>query len=96
MNLHLSPDEIPYLPRGVRVTEDRVRGGKVLLAPEKAVALDPIGDAILSRIDGQTSFGALIDDLVDTYQAPREQISDDVQTFLSGLRSRMFLAVKPQ
>lgn len=96
MSLQISPNEVPFLPRGVRVTEDSVRGGMVLLAPEKAVALDPIGEAILSRIDGQTSFGALIDDLVATYQAPREQITEDVQTFLSGLRGRMFLAVKPK
>ncbi|WP_350334237.1 pyrroloquinoline quinone biosynthesis peptide chaperone PqqD [Coralliovum pocilloporae] len=89
----LSANDRPYLPRGVRVVDDRVRGGKVLLAPEKAVALDPIGEAILSRLDGEATFGAIIEDLARTYNAPAEQIAGDVQTFLSGLRARMVVAV---
>lgn len=96
MSLALHQEDRPFLPRGVRVVEDRVRGGKVLLGPEKAVALDPIGEAILSRIDGATSFGALVQDLASTYAAPETQISQDVQRFLAGLRARMFIAVKGQ
>lgn len=94
MSVALASDDRPYLPRGVRVIDDRVRGGKVLLAPEKAVALDPIGEAILSRLDGEATFEGIIDDLSNTYQAPRDQIETDVQAFLSGLRARLFIAVK--
>ncbi len=93
MTLTLLAGDRPFLPRGVRIIDDRVRGGKVLLAPEKAVALDAIGEAILSRVDGETRFDALIADLAATYDAPAEQITGDVQTFLVGLRARMFLAV---
>ncbi len=94
MTLKLAPDDRPVLPRGVRVVADRVRGGKVLLGPEKAVALDAIGDAILSRVDGSASFAEIIADLATTYSAPEAQIAGDVQTFMVGLRARMFLAVR--
>ena len=39
----LAPTDRPHLLRGVRVVADRVRGGEVLLAPEKAMALDATG-----------------------------------------------------
>lgn len=95
MSLVLADTDRPFLPRGVRVVTDRIRGGKVLLAPEKAVALDAIGDAILSRVDGEASFAAIVADLAATYQAPKAQIAKDVQGFMIGLRARMFLGVKP-
>lgn len=94
MTLALAPDDRPYLPRGVRMRADHVRGGQVLLAPEKAVALDPIGEAILSRVNGQASFAEIVDDLATAYSAPRAQIEGDVQTFLQGLRARVFLMVR--
>ncbi|MCE8555326.1 pyrroloquinoline quinone biosynthesis peptide chaperone PqqD [Ruegeria pomeroyi] len=95
MTLALAPTDRPYLPRGVRLVADRVRGCLVLLAPEKAVALDPVGEAILSRVDGQTSLAALVDQLAAAYDAPRAEIEKDVQAFLQGLRARMFLMVSP-
>ncbi|WP_371228124.1 pyrroloquinoline quinone biosynthesis peptide chaperone PqqD [Roseovarius sp. 2305UL8-3] len=94
MTLALAATDRPRLPRGVRVVADRVRGGKVLLGPEKAITLDAIGEAILSRVDGTTNFGAIITDLAQTYAAPEDQITQDVQRFLVGLRARMFLTVE--
>ncbi len=94
MSLTLAPRDVPFLPRGVRVQPDRVRGGMVLLAPEKAVALDEIGVAILSRVDGRASLSQIVRDLAQTYQAPEDQIAADVQTFLQGLRARVFLQVR--
>ncbi len=95
MTLDLAAEDVPYLPRGVRLTTDRVRGGTVLLAPEKAVTLDAIGEAILSRVTGAASFGEIVADLAATYDAPVDQIRGDVQTFMVGLRARVFLMVKP-
>ncbi len=94
MKLDLSPEDRPFLPRGVRVIDDRVRGGKVLLGPERAIALDPIGEAILSRLDGETTFEKIIADLASNYAAPHEQIRTDVQSYLTDLRVRMLLQVK--
>jgi coenzyme PQQ biosynthesis protein PqqD len=95
MTLRIAPHERPYLPRGVRLARDRVRDQTVLLAPEKAVALDIIGEAILSRVTGEASLDEIINDLVATFQAPRDQIAEDVQRFLQALRARVFLGVHP-
>ena len=91
----MAPTDRPYLPRGVRLHDDRVRGGKVLLAPEKAVALDDIGVAILLRVTGEVKFEDIVTDLAETYSAPAEQIEEDVQRFLTQLRGRMYLMVRP-
>jgi len=93
VKLELAPDDRPFLPRGVRMHQDRVRGGTALLAPEKAVMLDAIGVAILSRVTGEASFAAIVADLAAAYDAPSERIEADVQRFLIGLRERMFLGV---
>jgi len=94
MSLALAPEERPYLPRGVRLHDDTIRGSMVLLAPEKAVELDQIGVAILSRVNGDASFAEIIQDLAQTYNAPAEQIEEDVQRFLTGLRARLYLMVQ--
>ncbi len=93
MKLEIAAHERPFLPRGVRIQQDRVRGGKVLLAPEKAVALDAIGEAIMQRVNGDSSFCEIAKDLSETFNAPIEQVTKDVQKFLSGLRFRMFISV---
>lgn len=65
-----------------------------MLAPEKAVELDQIGLAILRRVDGEQSFAGIIAELAETYNAPADQIEQDVQRFLSGLRARLYLMVQ--
>ena len=94
MSLALAPKDRPYLPRGVRLHDDRVRGSTVLLAPEKAVELDQIGIAILTRVNGEATFDEIIQDLAQTYHAPAQQIEEDVQRFLVGLRARLYLMVQ--
>lgn len=85
--------EVPALPRGVRLHFDKVRDAWVLLAPERAVTLDPIGHAILSEVDGQRSFGEIIDDLAAKYNAPADQIQEDSAGFLDALCNRRFVDV---
>ncbi|WP_102106562.1 pyrroloquinoline quinone biosynthesis peptide chaperone PqqD [Oceaniglobus roseus] len=89
----MSPEDIPVIPRGVRLHEDRVRGSWVLLAPERAIRLDPIGHAILSEIDGSRSFGAITAGLAAKYNAPEEQIAKDAGEFIEGLMNRRILEV---
>ncbi|MEM9238620.1 MAG: pyrroloquinoline quinone biosynthesis peptide chaperone PqqD [Pseudomonadota bacterium] len=89
MELH----QIPSLPRGVRIHFDKVRENWVLLAPERAVNLDPVGHAILQEVDGVRSFGEITAALAEKYEAPPEQIRDDSAGFLSALRTRRFLDV---
>ncbi|WP_300069701.1 pyrroloquinoline quinone biosynthesis peptide chaperone PqqD [uncultured Ruegeria sp.] len=85
--------EIPTLPRGVRLHYDKVRGKWVLLAPERAVTLDQIGHAILNEVDGQRSFGQITTTLSEKYNAPQDQIAEDSGGFLDALRARRFLDV---
>lgn len=93
----LPDDCVPYLPRGVRLHDDKLRGIRVLLAPERAIELDMIGDAILSELDHRRSLGQVIDHLAQTYAAPRDQIAADVREFLGGLieRRMVFLEAAP-
>ncbi|ETX28673.1 pyrroloquinoline quinone biosynthesis peptide chaperone PqqD [Roseivivax isoporae] len=88
-------DEVPYLPRGVRIHRDRVRDAWVLLAPERAITLDPVGHAILSELDGTRSFGQIVTALAEKYDASAEQIAQDSAGFLRALRDRRFLEVQP-
>lgn len=86
--------EIPVIPRGVRLHEDKVRGLWVLLAPERTINLDPIGLAILQDVDGTRSFGALVKILAAKYDAPEDEIAGDVAEFITGLTDRRILELK--
>ncbi|MEO1140668.1 MAG: pyrroloquinoline quinone biosynthesis peptide chaperone PqqD [Pseudomonadota bacterium] len=87
----VAPQVIPIIPRGVRLHRDEVRQQWVLLAPERAVALDQVGYAILSEVDGTRSFGEITEGLAEKYAAPREQIAADAGEFLRGLMDRRIL-----
>lgn len=87
--------EIPSLPRGVRIQFDRVRENWVLLAPERALTLDPVGHAILQEIDGQRTLGDITSALAQKYDAPQVQIQKDGAGFLNALRNRRLLDVAP-
>ncbi len=84
----------PHLLSGVRTKYDKVRGNWVLLAPERAVKLDQIGVAILEETTGSCTFGNILDALSTKYNAPREQISGDVQKFLTSLIDRRMMEVR--
>lgn len=90
----IEPHDIPYLPRGVRLADDRVRGIRVLQAPERAMQLDPIGDAILSELDGARSMGQIAADLAARYSAPQDQIAADMRDFLTGLIERRMVFLR--
>ena len=85
---------IPVLPRGVRLHHDRVRGVWVLLAPERALMLDPAGHAILSAIDGRRSLGAIAADLATRFGAPEETVLADTAEYLTGLAERRIVEVR--
>jgi len=85
---------VPSLPRGVRLHWDRVREAWVLLAPERVLKLDPVGHAVLAKVDGVMSFGAIVDGLAADYAAPRERIAEDAGRFLAGLAERRMLDVR--
>ncbi|WP_146588755.1 pyrroloquinoline quinone biosynthesis peptide chaperone PqqD [Puniceibacterium confluentis] len=91
----ITEQDVPYLPRGVRIHRDTVRDAWVLLAPERAITLDAIAHAILTEIDGARSFGEITAALAARYNAPVEDIAKDSAGFLGALRDRRFLEVQP-
>lgn len=90
----LSKDSIVYLPRGVRIKEDKVRERTILVAPERTVALDEIGVAILTIVDGEKTLAEIVEELSIKYNAPKQEIGNDVVTFLKDLQNRGYLDVK--
>ena len=74
----------PRLPRGVRLVHNEAQGGWVLLAPERVFKADQIAVEIIKRCTGEATFGEIVDDLANTYAAPREKILADASTLLRG------------
>ena len=91
--MSIAPSDIVMIPRGVRIHRDQVRDAWVLLAPERAITLDPVGHAILTAIDGMRDFRTLTEHLAESYQAPVEQISDDCAEFITSLIDRRILEI---
>ncbi|NIP75099.1 MAG: pyrroloquinoline quinone biosynthesis peptide chaperone PqqD [Xanthomonadales bacterium] len=88
MNEALAPDIVPRLARGVRMHADRQRGATMLLAPERALKLDPVAAAIVSEINGERSFYEIVDRLAATFDAPRDRIEQDVRDLLADMARR--------
>jgi pyrroloquinoline quinone biosynthesis protein D len=84
-------DARPRLPHGVRLTHNEAQGGWVLLAPERVFKADAIAVEIIKRCTGEATFEAIVDDLANTYKAPRERILADVTTLLRGLADKRLL-----
>ena len=84
----------PALLRGVRVHRDEVRGVWALLAPERVLKLDDIAAAILSEIDGEKSFGAVVAALAAKYQAPEDRIAADASRLIHTLCDRVMAEVR--
>jgi pyrroloquinoline quinone biosynthesis protein D len=84
-------DARPRLPRGVRLVHNEAQGGWLLLAPERVFKPDPIAVEIVKRCTGEATFGAIVDDLAATYNAPRERIETDVTALIAGLADKKLL-----
>ncbi len=91
----LSDTARPAMLSGVRLHWDRVRGRWFLLAPERAIALDEIGLAILSEADGARRFGDIVSRLAGRYDAPPDRIAGDARRFLGALIERRMAGVRP-
>lgn len=91
----ISPKDVPFLPRGVRLRYDTVRGFDVLLGPERVVTLDDIGKTILDHMDGERDVARVAEALSDKYDAPKEVIEPDVQAFVQDLIEKGFIHVAP-
>ena len=89
--MSIAPDAKPKLPRGVRLAHNEAQGGWVLLAPERVFKADPTAVEIIKRCDGVATFGQIVDDLVKTYNAPRERITTDAAAMLTMLAEKQMM-----
>jgi pyrroloquinoline quinone biosynthesis protein D len=89
--MQVSETSRPRLPRGVRLMHNEAQGGWVLLAPERVFKADVVTVEILKRCTGDATLAAIVDDLAETFAAPRERIHADVVKLLSGLAEKKLL-----
>lgn len=89
--IDVADSAVPKLPRGVKLREDKARGGWTLMAPERIIKLDPIAHEILKCVDGETAVSAIVDDLAARFNAPHDQIERDVKAMLASLAEKRFL-----
>ena len=87
----IAPDARPRLPRGVRLVHNEGQGGWILLAPERVFKADAISAEILKRCTGEATLEAIIDDLIKTFNAPRERIYADVVKLIGSLADKKLL-----
>lgn len=92
--MSIAASDVPYLPRGVRLRHCDVREGWFLLAPERAVKLDPVGAHVLEALDGQRDFAGVVAHLAGKFDAPRERIAEDAGRFLGEMRERRMVEVR--
>jgi len=81
-------DAKPRLARGVRLSEDRVRGGWNLLAPERVLKANSVTVEILKLCDGVRTFGDIVELLAARFDADRARIGSDAGTLLADLSSK--------
>ena len=84
------PDACPRLPHGVRLTENEAHGW-MLLGPERVFKADMVAVEIIKRCTGKATLAEIVDDLAETFSAPRERILADVTTMLRGLADKRLL-----
>lgn len=78
-------DDVPRVPRGVRLRFDEVRGTHLLLAPERSFDLDSVAADVLGLVDGIRSVDDIITALAEKYLEDRAVIERDVIGLLDEL-----------
>lgn len=89
--LKIDGQTIAKLARGVRLREDAARGQTILLAPERALALDEIAVAIVKALDGVRTLDDIAAGFAQQFEAPKEEILNDVIAFIRDFASRRML-----
>ena len=84
----LADDARPRLARGVRLQEDKARGGFVLLAPERVLQANDTAVAVLRLCDGERTVGALVDELAARFAVERARVATEVAELLTNLADK--------
>jgi coenzyme PQQ biosynthesis protein PqqD len=87
----LTAQDVPRLPRGVRLRHDAVRNQHVLLAPERTFDLDANAVAVLELVDGQRSVRDIAGLLAEKFTADAAVIEADILVMLNDLATKRVL-----
>ncbi len=79
---------VPRFSPGVRLREDPVRGGWVVLAPERLFMPDEHALEVLKLVDGIRTMAEITDSLAARYDAARDAIGADVAAMLLDLAGK--------
>lgn len=78
----------PRLARGVRLQEDKARGGYVLLAPERVLQANGTAIEVLRLCDGERTIGEIVDMLASRFTVERGRLSAEVGALLRDLAAK--------
>jgi pyrroloquinoline quinone biosynthesis protein D len=84
----VSGDTRPELPRHIKLRHDPGRGRWVILAPERVFNPDETAVAVLKLCDGHRSVSEIASTLSREYQAPLEEITNDITAMLQDLSDK--------
>jgi pyrroloquinoline quinone biosynthesis protein D len=84
---------IPALRPGYRLQWEAAQQCHVLLYPEGMIRLNDSAAAILTRCDGQTSLGALIDALA-ALGPGQTTLAEDIREFIDLARQRGWIELR--
>ncbi len=83
------------LGRGVRLRHDRERDSWTLMAPERVILLDEIAHQVIVEIvESDGLLAGVIDRLSQIFDAPREEIGNDVIEMLQPFVDKQLLSRK--
>ena len=85
----------PRLSGHARLQSDPVSGRPLLLYPEGILELDETAAAILRLCDGSRSLAEIVQELVERYEGPPEEIGRDVLECLGTLADRGLVTLDP-
>jgi pyrroloquinoline quinone biosynthesis protein D len=97
MNAILKIDETTSLQlgRGVRLRHDRERNCWTLMAPERVIVLDEIAhQVIVDIVESDGLLAGVIDRLSQLFDAPRDEIANDVIDMLQPIVDKQFIRQK--
>jgi pyrroloquinoline quinone biosynthesis protein D len=84
----MTRDDVPRLPRGVRLHFDAVRQAHVLLAPERAFNVNKTAVAVLQLVDGRRSIGDIVATLGRDFKDAPPTLERDVIVMLDDLAAK--------
>jgi pyrroloquinoline quinone biosynthesis protein D len=84
----ITGDSRPALPKHIKMRHDAGRDRWIILAPERVFNPDETAVAVLKLCDGQRSVNDIAAILSQEYQAPIEEITNDIVAMLQDLSDK--------